>query len=143
MAAAGEILGDAYVNVMAETGQLQAGLARAQNMVSGALSNIGKTLMIGVGAGLAAAVGTGIAGVWAWAKEETSVVDLTSSIKMLGGSLDELMPRYERVAVQIQQNTTIADDATRSAMAFAASMGAPVDRLDEMAQAAAGLSARL
>jgi len=143
MVSGSQILGDAYVNIMGETSKLEQSLARAKNLVSSAVSNIGKTLMIGIGGALATAAGTAVASVWQWSKEEQSVVDLSSSIKMLGGDVDKLVPKYEKVANAIQQNTTIADDATRSAMAYAASMGAPVDRLDDLAIAAAGLSARL
>lgn len=137
------VLGDAYVNIMGETSKLEQAFAKAQSMAKGFVTNIGKTIAVGVGAALATAVGTAVAGVWAWAKEEQSVKDLESSIRMLGGSVDKLVPKYEKVISQIQQNTTIGDDATRSAMAYAAAMGAPVDRLDDLAIAAVGLSARL
>ena len=143
MSTASEVLGDAYINVLAETGKLESGLARARSMVTGFVQNIGKTLAVGIGGAIATAAGTGIASVWAWAKEEQSVKDLESSIQMLGGSVEDLMPRYEKIAAQIQQNTTIADDATRSMMAYAASLGAPVDRLDDLATVAIGLGARM
>ncbi|MDD5712008.1 MAG: hypothetical protein PHY31_04525, partial [Smithellaceae bacterium] len=131
------------MNITGETSKLEQALARASSLVHSAVTNIGKTLVIGIGGALATAAGTAVAAIWQWAKEEQSVTDLSSSIKMLGGDVEQLVPKYERVMAQIQQNTTIADDASRSAMAYAASMGAPVDRLDDLAIAAAGLSARL
>lgn len=143
MIAGSQLLGDAYVEITAETSRLESAIERAYSTVTSFAHGAGRAIITGIGGALATAAGTALASIWAWAKEEQSVQNLAISIKMLGGDVATLIPRYERFASILQQNTLLSDTATRSAMAYAASLGAPVNQLDKFVEVAAGLSARL
>lgn len=140
-------LGDAYVNIMAETSMLQSGLLRAQSMVSSFVSVAGSGLTKGlVGAMIGIPMMVGGAMVYSVKKfMEAEVVSkrLSGAIAMAGGSIDELMPKYEKLADRISWVTKWDDEQVKSAMASALARGLSTKKMEEAIPAATGLAARM
>lgn len=141
MSVAGDVLGDAYVNVMAETGELQAGLEKAQAVTEHFIGNIGKTIVGGLALAMATAAGVVVAAFKEWSDVELINTKLSQAIERVGGSSIEVMPKVEALADSIENLTTIDDDATKAAITLALSRGVTIESMESMTKAAVGLSA--
>jgi hypothetical protein len=143
----GMALGDAYVNILAETSALQGGLLRAQAMVSSFVGVAGSGLTKGlVGAMIGIPMVVGGAMIYSVKKfMEAEVVSkrLAGAIAMAGGSVDLLMPKYDKLADKISRITKWDDEEVKSAMASALARGLSTKKMEEAIPAATGLAARM
>ncbi len=140
-------LGDAYVNILAETSYLQSGLLRAQAMVTSFASIAGSGLakgLVGAMIGIPTLVGSAMAySVKSFMGAEVVSKRLAGAIAMAGGSVETLMPKYEKLADRISRVTKWDDEAVKSAMASALARGLSTKKMEEAIPAATGLAARM
>jgi hypothetical protein len=140
-------LGDAYVNIMAETSYLQSGLLRAQAMVSSFVGVAGSGItkgLVGAMIGIPTVIGGAmIYSVKKFMDAEVVSKRLSGAIAMAGGSIDTLMPKYERLADRISRVTKWDDEQVKSAMASALARGLSTKKMEEAIPAATGLAARM
>jgi hypothetical protein len=143
----GIALGDAYVNILAETSSLQSGLLRAQAMVSSFVGIAGSGLtkgLVGAMVGLPLVVGGAMVySVKKFMEAEVVSKRLAGAIAMAGGSVDLLMPKYEKLADRISRVTKWDDEQVKSAMASALARGLSTKKMEEAIPAATGLAARM
>ncbi|MFA5377918.1 MAG: hypothetical protein WC455_19365 [Dehalococcoidia bacterium] len=143
----GMALGDAYVNILAETSYLQSGLLRAQAMVSSFVGIAGSGLtkgLVGAMVGLPLVVGGAMVySVKKFMEAEVVSKRLAGAIAMAGGNVDLLMPKYEKLADRISRVTKWDDEQVKSAMASALARGLSTKKMEEAIPAAVGLAARM
>lgn len=140
-------LGDAYVNILAETSYLQSGLLRSQAMVNAFVATAGSGItkgLVGAMIGIPTLIGGAMAySVKSFMGAEVVSKRLAGAIAMAGGSVDTLMPKYEKLADRISRVTKWDDKAVKSAMASALARGLSTKKMEEAIPAATGLAARL
>jgi len=76
----------------------------------------------------------------AYGQQITAERTLAGAIEATGESADELLPRYKRLASEIQSVTTVGDESTLALMQQAQSMGISSDKMEEATKGAIGLS---
>ncbi len=140
-------LGDAYVNILAETSYLQSGLLRAQAMVTSFVRLAGSGITKGL-AGAMIGIPTLVGGAMAYSVKSFMGAEVVSkrlagAIAMAGGSVETLMPKYEKLADRISRVTKWEDEAVKSAMASALARGLSTKKMEEAIPAATGLAARM
>ncbi|MFA5401611.1 MAG: hypothetical protein WC359_14270 [Dehalococcoidia bacterium] len=143
----GMALGDAYVNILAETSALQGGLLRAQAMVSSFVGGAGSVLakgMVGAMVAIPAAIGGAMVySIKSFVEAEVVTKKLSGAIAMAGGNVETLMPKYEKLADKISRVTKWDDEAVKSAAASALARGLSTKKMEEAILAATGLAARM
>ena len=112
-----------------------AGLREAGARVWDGLLNIKTLLISGALAGL---VGKMFA---EYAEAEEAEVRLRTAIRLRGKSVDDLLPKYKKLATAMQDQTVYTDEEVMAAQSLALSLGANAERMDEIIQAAVGMSA--
>ena len=144
---AGMTLGDAYVNIMGDTAGLQRGLLQAHSMVTGFVASTGSFVKRGISTAMVAvpaAIGGAMAySVKSFMESEIASKRLASSIAVVGGNVDILLPKYERLADIISRKTKWEDESVKSAMASALALGMSTSKMEKAVPAAVGLAARL
>lgn len=143
----GQALGDAYVNIMAETSALQAGLMKAQGMTRAFTTTAG----LGIARGLTMALvgipaligGAVVYGIKKFMEAEAVSVRLASAISMVGDKAAASMPKLTKLANQIAMKTKWDDESVKSAMASGAALGFNTKQIEQAMPAVVGLAARL
>lgn len=143
----GEALGDAYVNIMAETSALQAGLFQAKAMTMAFSQSAG----IGISRALTAAMigipmvigGAMVYSIKKFMEAEVVSNKLASAISMVGDNANISMPALTKLADAIAMKTKWDDEDVKSAMASAAALGFHTKQIKEAMPAVVGLAARL
>ena len=139
----GMALGDAYVNIMGETNQLAAGLARARMMTAGFVGAAGKTITAGIGAAFLAAGGAVVVSMKSFMEAEVVNKKLAGAIALAGGNVSVLISKYDKLADAMSRVTKYDDEEIKTAMASALARGLSTEKMEEAVKAAAGLAARM
>lgn len=147
MSLSGMALGDAYVNIMAESSQLQRGFLQAKAMSTAFVASTGASITSGIVASMIAIPAAIAAGMGYAIKEfmasEVVTKRLSDSILTVGGNVDTLMPRYEMLADNMARMTKWTDEQVMASMSSALALGMMTSKMEEAIPAAVGLAARL
>lgn len=97
---------------------------------------------IALGAVTAAAALTGMAAkaVQAFAGDDASQQKLIATIKNVGGSVDDLLPKFAKLQDELMTNANVGDDVTREMIALGLNMGIAAEDMEYATKAAVGLA---
>lgn len=137
--AEGSKVGAAYVELTTDSTKYQQGMTQAASTLSafGTMAKVAIPAALGVAA--AAAVAFGKKSVDAWAIEEQAQLRLGAAIRLHGGAVTELLPKYNRLATVLQRQTSFSDDEIKKAMAYGLSLGVEADQIENVTRASIGL----
>ena len=153
----GTKVGDAFVEIGANTAPLRGGLAESKKQLSawgtrttGAANVATRGIarfrtMVGLAtfaiSGLAARLGIATI-IKSFMAQEQAAKRLGAAIAAQGGEVRRLLPGYKAFASAIQRVTRYGDEALMEQMAFAVNMGVTTDQLEDATKAAVGLAAK-
>ncbi len=129
------------VKITADNSKLKSGLKQSEQSVNKFSSSIKR--MGGVMAGAFAI--TKVASffketVKLYGIQEQAEKKLADSIAATGGEVDKLLPRYKKLASEIQSVTTVGDEVTLGLIALGKQMGISDAKMEEATKGAIGLS---
>lgn len=129
------------VRITADNSKLKSGLKQSTQSVNNFSSSLKK--MGGVLAGAFAV--TKVASFFKstiklYGIQEQAEKKLADSIAATGGEVDKLLPRYKRLASEIQGVTTVGDEVTLGLIALGKQMGISDAKMEEATKGAIGLS---
>ena len=93
-------------------------------------------------AGLAIA-GMAAKSVHAWGQQEAAETRLQAALRSTGQNIDRLMPKFTRLASEMQKTTTAGDEQILTMMATLHNLGVMPDKMEEAAKGAIGLASAL
>jgi hypothetical protein len=121
---------------------MMAGIAGAKRTLSafgGFVSGVGRSIAYGFMAAGTAIVGFGAIAMRAYSQSEAADKALSSALKIHGDAVEDLMPKYRKIAEAIQEATGVEDDATLAGMATMRMLGVQADELEGAAKAVIAL----
>lgn len=120
-------------------GILSENTGRVEDMITGAMMNVGAQL-----SNLAMRMPSfAAATIQAFGRQEMAVQKVASAIRSQGGSVSEVLPIMQSLASEIQRITTYGDEQVLEMQSLAAAMGVASDQMAETIQNAIGLSSAL
>lgn len=120
-------------------GILSENTGRVEDMITGAMMNVGAQL-----SNLAMRMPSfAAATIQAFGRQEMAVQKVASAIRSQGGSVSEVLPIMQNLASEIQRITTYGDEQVLEMQSLAAAMGVASDQMAETIQNAIGLSSAL
>jgi len=143
---------DLKVYLRAETRAAVRAMQKAQKQtdsLSGQLGMMAKTAVksfagyVAAAASIGAVISTMKESINLYGEQIQAEQKLAASIRSTGGDVDELLPKYKRIASEIQGITTVGDEATLSLMQQARSLGVTDEQMEEATKGAIGLSKAL
>ena len=140
---AGDVLGDAYVNVLAETRGLTSGFARALSMTKGFCTSVGGMVLGSFAGAFAVAGGAVVAGLKAYMPSEQVNRKLADTLSMVGVNAEASMPKIQKLADAIARKSKFDDEAIKTAVTMGYQLGGTSDKMEGLTKAAVGLSSRL
>lgn len=96
--------------------------------------NVGRTVATGMLAAGAAVAGFAAKAIHSYAQKETATNSLVSALQAHGEESDALVPKLQKVADEIQNQTGVADENTIATMANLRMLGVQTDALGEAAK---------
>jgi hypothetical protein len=139
-----ESIGDAFVEIGAKAGSFYAAMGEIEKKFAGTSANLQGQAMalagkLGLIMGGTAFLSKGISAAAEWEEEN---MHLAVAIKVAGGAVDELLPKINEYAGELSNLTVYDEGVIKSAMAMSLQMGVNKDRINDVAKAAIGLSAK-
>lgn len=120
-------------------GILSENTGRVEDMITGAMMNVGAQL-----SNLAMRMPSfAAATIQAFGRQEMAVQKVASAIRSQGGVVSEVLPIMQSLASEIQRITTYGDEQVLEMQSLAAAMGVASDQMAETIQNAIGLSSAL